>query len=185
MKRTLLSLLVVGVWSIGTQGNALAGVIYTYTGNDFSWASYCGSYTDTDQITGSITFASALPDNLELTSNIPTIVSFDFDDGVRTITDESTTGDNEFMFVTDASGNIVQWNVQVNDANGYIESENNSSDLDGPYDQAVYYGEGLGVNSDDPGTWTGETSAAPEPATLALLGSALAGLGLFRRRRGD
>jgi len=51
--------------------------------------------------------------------------------------------------------------------------------------EAVFDPFGLGVDTSDQIQFTGIAGVAPEPATLALLGVALAGLGFSRRRKAN
>ena len=162
---------------------ASADTIYTYTGNDFTIAT--GPYATSDRVTGTIDLATALGDNFGPSLIVP--VSFSFSDGVQTLTNSTAGVDaNFFGFSTDASGNIVTWNVLINEPLSplnyeiYTEKPNltDAFSSDGGYYATKNEGYVLG----NPGMWTA-TSQTPIPAALPLFASGLGAIGLFGWRR--
>jgi hypothetical protein len=66
------------------------------------------------RVTATLELSSVLPPNLVDVDVIP--ISFDFNDGVNTITENSDIDQQTFRFSTDASGNITLWNVSARTA---------------------------------------------------------------------
>ena len=98
---------------------ASASEFYSYTGNNYALVSGGSSggappYDTSMRITATLEFASSLPPNLVDADVIP--ISFLFDDGVNTITENSDIEQQTFRFSTDAFGNITFWNVSVRTA---------------------------------------------------------------------
>jgi PEP-CTERM motif len=157
-------------------------ITYTYTGSDFT--SVNGPYTTADSVTGEFTLSAPLADNLTTLTDI-TPVSFSFSDGVQTITNLSVTPSYnhvDFEFETDATGDITFWNVEISPAPG---TEVVTYSLPGPSDSAdigTFSGsEGATVPALD--DWTTTTAVTPEPASLMLVATGLAGALTLRRRR--
>jgi PEP-CTERM motif len=172
-----------------------AQVTYTYTGNDFNTVG--PPYTTSDNVTGSVTFASQLPSNLNFVSEAPT--SWSFSDGVDSLASTLSGVIPHFLFKTDSSGDIVGWFVHVfwqpdpydyyeiysyaNYPNSaYYPYTNPVTDDQGDYVLGVYdVYKGLVLNA--PGTWTLSVTPVPEPETYAMLLAGLGLLGFMARRR--
>ena len=150
---------------------------YTYSGADFTFVS--GPYTTSDHLTGSFT-AATLGNNL---SYAPLdVYSYDFTDGVRTLT-------GSYLIVgnvsTDATGAIVEWYLNL----GVLGSECITQGGYLPGNVAVDQCEidsgysGLGEVLHSNGSWTMVTSPTPEPSAFALLATGSLGLMALARRR--
>jgi hypothetical protein len=171
---------------------ALADEVYTYTGNAMGTTFVPGGgYTATNMITGSFTTASPLGANLALADI--SFLSYSFTDGDQTMTNLNSVEylPPDFEIGTDASGNIISWNITLNIPStlDFINTSNSSDPLIGVQDNGQVGIEAiLGAvgNSGTPGTWTKSEVAAtatPEPSSFMMLGTGLLGaFGLARRR---
>ena len=139
-------------------------------------------YTTSYAITGTITLASALGDNLTLADPV-TPLSFSFSDGVQTITQSSGIITPTFKFATDAAGNITQWWIEVEQTTFCIVSDNPSANSGTLGDQGYFPPTGYGINSNNPGVWSGPLWSTPLPAALPLFATGLGALGLLGWRR--
>ena len=159
-----------------TSPAAHANVVLAYTGNDFTDFA-APPYTSTDKVTASITLANPLGDNLPLQA--VTAIMFSMSDGVQTITNTtSPAAGPEFEFATNATGDIVNWFVQVlAGPNASILSANG---LGSTLDRAVLSGANATVFG-DPRTWT--STVVPEPSTWLMMLLGFAGLGFMGYRR--
>jgi hypothetical protein len=99
---------------------AEANTILMYTGNDFTRS--VSPYTSTDNVTATITLASALGDNF---SGGVTPLAFSLRDGVQSFSSSSPLIGGVFTFRTDGVGSITEWLVAVfAPPDAEIETEN-------------------------------------------------------------
>lgn len=168
---------------------------YTYTGDDFTSAT--GVFSTSDSVTGYFTLSAPLGDNLNGANIASETLSFSFTDGPDTIT--NSTPDINVCFCsptidiwTDASGNIINWEISL--TVGELGSENITTEdyYAGIITGTVIQDSGFidssdqASNSGDAGSWLLSTSsAAPEPASLLLAGAGMTAIAAsrFRSRR--
>jgi len=183
---------------------AVGSVVYTYTGNVFSTFSDPTSYDNTKAITGTVEFAAPLGANNPY-SPADTPISFSFSDGINTLTESNTTSGSginsvaTFNLQTDASGNIIIWDIElftgwstldsggtsvrIASVGGVFPSDSDIGDMrlcTSP--NCVTQDSDFGRNDLAAGTWT--MSAVPVPAAVWLFGSGLLGLiGIAKRKK--
>jgi hypothetical protein len=189
---------VVCIFTLFTPLSAWANVIHTYDGNNFDNVS--GVYNTSMNVTGYFATSSPLPTTPSLTDFSASILNYSFSDEVNVLT-ESNSAIDAFNLLVDSLGLIQEWNIaistmslasSVGDTVLLIETTSTSSPSrvfdSGAIGECVLVGVGgcFGYTGDDwgqvannPGSWT----AVPEPATLALFGIGLAGMGFARRKK--
>jgi hypothetical protein len=106
------ALLVVGL-SHGPANSAT----YTYTGNNFNSTTdtleIAGAYDLNMKISGSFTLASPLVADLFEQNIFADVLAFSFSDGRNTLTSLNTNSVLSFQVSTDASGNITDWVINL------------------------------------------------------------------------
>jgi hypothetical protein len=184
---------------------------YTYTGGTFSTPDSSGPYTaGYDYIYGTIVLSAPLPDDLlTLTNESSLLVSYSFSvvygpttSLIQTLTNLNSTlcpYSTCFQFATGSSGDITGWSVGFEiTSDDYITTyavntgmPNGEPGNAADFDEAGYPPDYAAYNTDAPGSWSEEVlvttpppSTTPEPSTLVLLVSGLAGLaGMCLRER--
>lgn len=169
---------------------------YTYTGSTFDYSTVNNSiqnppgtvaspYSTSDSVNGFFSINGPI-DNLT-NAVFYDAGAFSFSDGAQTIS--NTTGDDFFALIsTDASGNITSYNLEASSAtdlsdfivanSGVNVSPASGGKIDfGGNDTDVVF---AGTNTQ--GTISAP-AATPEPGSLALLGSGMAGMAVELRRR--
>lgn len=182
--------------SMGAQSNT-----YTYTGSTFSssnnpatifeengsFISASASPFDNGTVTGDFTISgddanlSAIPSD-----NLYYLVStFSFTDGTDTLTQDNSTLSG--YITTDGNGIITSYNLGIIENGVADQIELNSSGSPAQFARSTT---GTGAtevsytaSSNIAGSFAGPVAATPEPGSLALLGSGMAGMGMALRRR--
>jgi hypothetical protein len=163
---------------------ARAEVTYNYVGQDF--LANNAPFTSSENITGTISFAAPLADNLTFvfgstTSNV-TPASFSFTGGPLTLASPNFTPSfTEFQVATDSNGNITSWAIVIGlGGGGQINIDNVTSGIQDIGDQVA-----MGSVSDRnnvAGQFT-IAAAVPEPSTWAMMLLGFFGIGAMTYRR--
>jgi hypothetical protein len=178
--KLLIIMLVTAVFPI----EANATLRHTYQGNDFDEFSVPSSYTTSMSISGYFTPpAPLLPSHLYEFRSKPPGFTYSFTDGIR-VFDLC----HDFFVETDGKGEILHWNLVLS-ARSLNVSMASWNDGVSAEDMSRYYDCNPWSCFTDcgrvsrPGVWTAAASPVPEPTTLILLGTGLAGLVGFRTRK--
>jgi hypothetical protein len=154
--------------------NAKASTVYSYTGNPFN--TFNGlAFSGRDSVTGEFTVASALGDNFSGTV-LPS--QFSFSNGLFSITNFNLPS-SVFDIQTSNTGEIIGWSISLSIAQGGIGASILMSNLG---DHGSIIGPttfSSGGNSGNPGAWSSPIAATPLPASLPLLATGFAALGLL------
>jgi hypothetical protein len=164
---------------------------YTYTGSAFNFSTVnnqiqnppgtvAAPYSTSDSVTGNFTISGPI-DNLNNAIFFDN-GAFSFTDGVQTLS--NTNGADLFAEIsTDGSGNITSYSIGAQstaDLNDFITIGSfGSPGSFGKFDTGT---EIVSAGTNTFGTMSAP-AATPEPSSLALLGSGLAGLAIKLRRR--
>jgi Concanavalin A-like lectin/glucanases superfamily len=142
---------------------------YQYTGNHFIDVAGPG-YTTGMSVTGMVTLANPLPPNF---GGAVTPTSFTFFDGVQTLTGANT-AEFDIRFVTDATGNIIGWSVElIGQCSAYTPMSIGTRNLASsppPSDKGIFSDVDRGVLSwarvlRFPGYWSGPLATGPDAGT--------------------
>jgi hypothetical protein len=176
---------------------------YYFNGNNFTTVgtadvdgnvvSDTSPYSFSDSVSGWF----RMPDALSAGTSLFNLTSYSFSDGLQTINSSNGAMAQAMLFI-DADGNIADWIVivQMRDVDGNTTSEIGTeggpyfSIGEGPFTSNNAGDAGVIINADgsalfgesnSSGTWT--ESATPEPSSIILLLTGLAGIAGVARRK--
>jgi hypothetical protein len=185
----------------GNADRALADTVYTYTGNAVSNCN--GIYVvpcsqNQIAISGYFTVANELAANLSFSAIAPTSFSFSDGGGIFALSSAQSLTEKTFLISTDSQGHITFWGIALDNiatgcANvdgeaciGTYSNDSGSGDYTGFLSNQGTPSQsfGSGQNGGVPGLWTISQTAVPEPSSLMLLGTGMAGImEVVRRKR--
>ena len=186
---------------------ACAATVYNYTGNNYmfvctvlgtggSGGSCNGTplYTTSESISGQVTLVNPLAPNLA-DANVTDLSAYSFNDGMGDIWNSGDSTVNTFQAGTNSQGAITNWELLLISSggpfNGIVLVTCGGTGLTitqcspDPEDFADVIvgtdGFSYGTNTNDPGTWSSQAQATPEPGGFALLGGTLVFAAVLRR----
>ncbi len=187
-------LLAGALFAMGLAPSAIAGTIYTYTGNDYNDCGgiYCTGGPYALAVVFETTLAGNALVNLPFTDITGTITSYDFTDGTGLTFNNinNTAAQLDIEMATDGSGNIVAWFVGAYSFPAEIQMQTNWNSPVGFIPGADFsettsgFAGDFGFLYNDPGIWSMQASVVPEPSAFALLGTGMVALMIGLSRRG-
>jgi hypothetical protein len=200
------SISLLGMLCLMLPGSLRADTVYTYTGTPYT--SCIASYTcngTTPSLTVTLDLGSALVGGLTSADISGSINTFSFSDGRDVSLTNTNATASEFYVGTDASGNIIGWDLiaaencysgfdcfesgfggklaDTSGGSGNFPQDETFNNIPGPTGPIILGG---GDNFYAPGQWSTSTptpTPTPEPSTLLLLGAGLPGLLAWAKRR--
>jgi hypothetical protein len=162
-----------------------ADTTYTYTGNafnDFGGGATCPSECN---LTISFVVKTAIGPDADEVGAVP--LSFDISNGITTITQANAMSSSFGYFSTDASGNIIGWNINGITSLFKMYSSTGPAGCAGCIVVDASYVNSNVVDifaliNNDPGKWKFATTV-PEPSTIFMLGLGFLGLLAFGARK--